>query len=81
MAEPVLESDGASNPSYQPLVVVATAVCAGIVLARFKPASFGLLWTGAAGLWLLWLASWRAAAKNLKLHDPCLSGGDRCGMA
>jgi len=47
------------NPGYQPLVVVAVAVCAGIVLDRYLPARLGLWWLLAAGAWCVWVAAWR----------------------
>lgn len=46
------------GPRYHPLVIVATAVCAGIVVDRFWPVSVFVWWTVAVGAWGVWLAVW-----------------------
>ena len=64
---------------YQPLVIVLTALAAGIVGDRTLPAPAGLWWTVAAGAWLAWLWSWRRgidrAAAALLLIAVAACGG------
>lgn len=52
-------SHSAGAPGYQPLVVVAASACAGIVLARYLPFRFSLVWVLALALWCGWLVAWR----------------------
>lgn len=44
---------------YQPLVQVAVAVCAGIVVDRYGPLAVGLWWAVAIGAGAAWLILWR----------------------
>ena len=60
MAGQSVAQSGANPQGYQPLVVVALAVCAGIVLERYVTLRAGLWWTAALVAWCLWLAAWRA---------------------
>ncbi len=53
----------ATQPGYQPLVVVAIAVSAGVALDRYFPARLFVWWIAAAVMWCAWLAAWRARRK------------------
>ena len=46
-------------PRYQPLVIVLSAACAGIVTDRFRPLPLPLWWAVAASTWVAWLLLWR----------------------
>jgi competence protein ComEC len=50
---------GALGPRYQPLVIVAAAVCAGIVADRCIALSAAVWWTASIAAWALWLVLWR----------------------
>ncbi|HEY4311297.1 MAG TPA: ComEC/Rec2 family competence protein [Pirellulales bacterium] len=50
-----------ATTGYQPLVVVAVAVCAGIVVDHLLPARWTAWWLAAIVLWGAWLAAWRQA--------------------
>ncbi len=49
-------------PRYQPLVIVLTAVCGGIVVDRYWPISVFAWWAIAGGAWAIWLGLWRYRA-------------------
>lgn len=46
-------------PRYQPLVLVAAALAAGIVADRYSPASAVVWWLIALATWCGWLLAWR----------------------
>ncbi len=46
-------------PRYQPLVIVLTAVIAGILADRFRPLPVGAWWAIALAAWAGWLGMWR----------------------
>lgn len=55
---PASKSRRSPPRAYQPLVVVASAVCAGIVVDRYSPARFVVWWLAAVVLWCGWCAAW-----------------------
>ena len=71
--------------SYQPLVIVLAAVCAGIMADRFRPLPWGVWWLVAVAAWSGWLILWRrgrwqiasgaillaAAASGAAWHHGC----------
>jgi competence protein ComEC len=63
---------------HEPLVAVLAAACAGIVLDRAMPFSFGAWWLLAAVAWILWWLAWRGgqqrAAAMLTLLSVAAAG-------
>ena len=53
---------GDGGPRYQPLVIVAVAVCAGIVADRYLALPVGVWWAACAFAWSLWLLLWRRSS-------------------
>lgn len=53
------DARGADGPRYQPLVLVALAVCAGIVADRRLGWAVPLWWTLSSSAWLAWWVLWR----------------------
>jgi len=64
---------------YQPLVIVALAVCAGIVADRYQPLPIGGWWLAAGGglvlWWLTWRRQWRGWSTALLLLAAAAAGG------
>lgn len=52
--------DSQTIAAYQPLVVVAVALCAGLVLDRYGPQWWGLWSVSAFALWCVWIILHRA---------------------
>jgi len=81
MAEVSVQGSAASSPAprYQPLVLVAVAVCAGIVADRYWARPVGVWWAlGVVALgawWLVWRRAWDRAASVAVLLSAAACGG------
>jgi len=81
MVDPGVQGEKAvlSAPRYQPLVPVAVAVCAGIVIDRWCAWPVALWWAGGAGTlavwWMLWRRGWDRAAGTAILAAAAGCGG------
>lgn len=60
---PTSKSRHAPRHVYQPLVVVAIAVCTGVVLDRYTAARLPVWWFAAVLLWCGWFVAWRAGRR------------------
>lgn len=60
-------------PRYQPLVLVAAALAAGIVADRYSPASAVVWWLAAVASWCGWLLAWRRGWNFLGTALLCVS--------
>src|SRR5262245_34242458 len=71
--------DGNSAPSYCPLVLLTSALAAGIVCDRYELRSPAVWWLSAATLLAAWLALWRwrreRLASSLLLASAMALGG------
>jgi competence protein ComEC len=69
-----------TGPRYQPLVIVAAAVCAGIGLDRFTAPPVAFWWLAAVTAWFAWLILWRRGQTCLASAAILLSAL-ACGAA
>lgn len=65
MREPALADDLTARPAYLPLVVVAAAVCAGVVAGRYLPIGATQWFAAATLVWFTWLLAWRGRRERL----------------
>jgi competence protein ComEC len=53
-----------AGPVYQPLVIVLSAVCGGIVLDRIESLAIAWYWSAASIAWIGWWLLWRAGRRQ-----------------
>jgi competence protein ComEC len=68
------------GPRYQPLVIVAVAVCAGIVADRYLALPVGAWWAAGVLAWALWLLLWRLRSDRTA-GTAILAAAMACGGA
>jgi competence protein ComEC len=81
MSEPSsAQAEAAAGPRYQPLVIVAAAVCTGIVADRAWPLPVGIWWSAALALCGAWYLLW-GRGKERASGVAALLAAAACGAA